>query len=139
MRWNVSPEESHFTMTNFLGVTLADMHEEQGVATIEADGNSYSDTDTDRLLEAVTGLAVPIAQLKNWIKGLPNNNDDYVLTDKGLVYELTPQCNDCQNWQVSYGNYKQVNNVWLPYSVTLKHKHDTKQWIKIRITQWQIN
>ncbi|MCU7553834.1 lipoprotein insertase outer membrane protein LolB [Alteromonas sp. ASW11-19] len=137
LRWSVNEQDLAFRLSNFLGVTLVDLQAEHGLVTLKADDRTYTDTDATRLIYRVTGWDIPIGQLLNWVKGVPGDADSYTLTDAGLLATLSPACNRCQQWQVSYGNYMQVDNLWLPGALTLTQK-DTSNFIKIRIHQWQI-
>ena len=136
LRWSVDEDALAFRLTNFLGVTLVDMQSNGTRVTLEADGETYTDSDASRLIYRVTGWDIPLDKLLNWIKGVPGNNDTYTLTENGLLDTLSPTCFRCRQWQVRYGNYMNVDGVWLPGALTLQQK-DTPNFIKIRINTWQ--
>ena len=136
LRWSVEEDVLAFRLTNFLGVTLVDMQSNGTLATLEADGETYTDTDASRLIYRVTGWDIPLDKLLNWVKGVPGERDTYTLTENGLLDTLKPTCFRCRQWQVSYGAYQNVNDVWLPGALTLKQKN-TQNFIKIRINTWQ--
>lgn len=136
LRWSVDDKALAFRLTNFLGVTLVDMQSDGTRVTLEADGETYTDTDASRLIYQVTGWDIPLDKLLNWVKGLPGKNDTYTLTSNGLLQTLSPTCSRCRQWQVRYGAYQNVNGVWLPGALTLNQK-GTQNFIKIRIDSWQ--
>ncbi|WP_218309429.1 lipoprotein insertase outer membrane protein LolB [Alteromonas antoniana] len=136
LRWSVDNDALAFRLTNFLGVTLVDMQSNGLQATLEADGETYTDTDPSRLIYRVTGWDIPLDKLLNWVKGVPGERDTYTLTENGLLDTLMPNCFRCRQWQVQYGAYQNVDGVWLPGALTLNQK-DTQNFIKIRINTWQ--
>ncbi len=138
MRWKVQSTDFEFKLTNMLGITLVDMQNNGKEAVLEADGETYRDGDPSALIQRVTGWSIPVEQLINWTKGLPNPEDQYVLRDDGLVDTLTPGCIRCDQWVINYDKYRQIDTVWLPHSVVLKHRFIPNKWIKIRISQWRL-
>ncbi|GGW75975.1 lipoprotein insertase outer membrane protein LolB [Alteromonas halophila] len=141
--WKTDGRNFHFRLTNLLGITLADLRVNEDGATLQADGDTLRDTDAERLVASVTGLAIPLKDLLVWVKGLPQNDDRYRLNEKGLVSALWPACDDCNGWQVSYNNYGDVQfanqTVWLPHDIRLTRAQQPDILIKIRIDQWTLN
>lgn len=139
MRWKVDNANFEFKLTNLLGITLVDMKSDNAITTLEADGETYQDSDASRLIRRVTGWSIPVTQLINWTKGLPNPEDQYVLREDGLVASLTPGCTRCEQWEIRYDRYRQIDGIWLPHSVVLQHRFIPNKWIKIRISAWTLN
>lgn len=136
--WRHRPQEFRFKLTNLLGITLVDLTEDAGLVTLEADDQTFTDTDAQALIARVTGWQVPVAQLQDWIKGLPGPTDQYTLNDKQLLATLTPNCNGCGQWRVSYSHYGKVDQTWLPHALTLTDLSQPNTFIKIRIDQWTL-
>lgn len=137
VKWQTLVDDYHFRLTNFLGVTLVDMNVTPNLAVLQADGEHYQDSDANRLIYQVTGWDIPLEELQNWIKGVPGKYDTYTLTDKGLLATLNPGCRNCTQWQVVYGDYQQVDNVWLPHKLTLNQR-DSDNFIKIQVRSWTL-
>ncbi|QJR79695.1 outer membrane lipoprotein LolB [Alteromonas pelagimontana] len=137
--WRTQQPEFHFRMTNLLGITLVDLQVTEQLSTLKSNDKTYTDTDPAELISRTTGWEIPVAQLLNWMKGLPGKGDKYSFTEQGLVDRLTPNCADCTNWQVNYDNYGDVEGVWLPHSLTLTQTDNPDTFIKIRIDRWTLN
>lgn len=136
--WRVQEPDFSFRMTNFLGVTLVDLSAKEGDAVLKADNETYRDTNATNLIYQVTGWEIPLQPLLGWVKGLPQEGDIYQLNDSGLLTQLTPSCLLCGNWQISYSQYRQVNDIWLPHSIVLNDMSQTNHWIKIRVNTWTL-
>ncbi|WP_218353947.1 lipoprotein insertase outer membrane protein LolB [Alteromonas lipotrueiana] len=137
--WQNQNGDFEFRLTNFLGITLVDMQFENGMATLKANGDTYTHSDPGQLIKDVTGLNVPVNELLNWIKGLPGPSDDYALNSKDLLAQLKPgACETCGHWQIAYNNYGEVENIWLPYALKLTNTQKPNAFIKFRINQWTL-
>ncbi len=138
LNWKTDAPDFDFRLTNLLGITLAKLNVEDGLAVLEADDKRFEDTNPSRLIYQTTGWDIPVSRLLDWIKGLPLAGDDYVLNEKQLLASLSPACDNCGNWKVSYANYGEVNGIWLPHQLTLTQTNNSKMLIKIRIDEWKI-
>lgn len=138
LNWKTDGADFDFRLTNVLGVTLAHMSYRDGLATLEADGETYTHTNPSVLIYSVTNWDIPIDKLQNWIKGLPLQQDDYRLNDNQLLLSLSPGCSACGFWQVNYGQYGNIDGVWLPHQLTLTQPQHSDTLIKIKINQWKI-
>ncbi|MCW8108827.1 lipoprotein insertase outer membrane protein LolB [Alteromonas ponticola] len=138
VRWDVQRNNFHFTLTNFLGITLVDMVAQPGLATLTANDTEYTHHNASELIAQVTGWDIPLADLLAWVKGLPKHKDYYTLSEHGLLRSLAPACNRCHDWQIVYDNYAKIGEVWLPHSLVMTRADDPKQFIKIRISEWII-
>ena len=136
LSWKTDHSDFTFRLTNLLGVTLVDLSVNDTLSTLEAGNDTYTDTDPSALIYRATQWRLPVTQLTTWIKGLPTQSDTYTLNDKGLIETLQPGCQQCSGWTVSYDHFGQVDGVWLPYSLTLRHSDTPTDFIKIRIDKW---
>lgn len=157
INWEKNQASLSFILSNVLGITLANMQYDGKVATLTADGTSYSDTSASRLIARTTGWQIPIANLQYWIKGIPapdsghaqnhkreepadNRIQDIVYYEDGPLKQFTHSCRACDTWQVSYVQYKNWplygQNYQLPTSITLLNVN-TQAQIKLRISQWK--
>ncbi|MEG3768142.1 lipoprotein insertase outer membrane protein LolB [Alteromonas sp. 14N.309.X.WAT.G.H12] len=138
MNWKTNQTDFEFRLTNMLGISLVNMDYTQGLATLEADGNHYENTDPSALIYQVTNWDIPVHKLLSWIKGLPLKDDVYQLNDKQLLASLSPGCQTCSQWQVTYSQYGNVSGIWLPYQLTLRQTNKDNTMIKIRIETWDL-
>ena len=152
--WETDGDDFNFRLTNLLGITLVHLVVDDDLATLEADGETYKDAIPEPLIYYATGMAIPVAPLLSWIKGMPLANDSYQLNDKGLLASLESQCNACEGWQVTYGNYGNVatptgGDIWLPHAITLTQESPlpineapsnkpVTTVLKIKIYQWTL-
>ncbi|WP_181898367.1 lipoprotein insertase outer membrane protein LolB [Alteromonas aestuariivivens] len=138
LNWQVDNSDFHFRLTNFLGVTLVDMTNQDGVATLEADDEVYQESDPSWLVYQVTGWHIPLSPLLMWVKGVPLATDQYTLNESGLLASLTPGCNRCGAWQITYDDYRETGGYWLPHAITLTQPLQPTNFIKIRIRTWTL-
>ncbi|MBU2978875.1 lipoprotein insertase outer membrane protein LolB [Alteromonas sp. C1M14] len=138
MNWKTNQADFKFRLTNLLGITLVNMDYSQGLAVLEADDKTYEHSDPSALIYEVTNWDIPVHKLLSWIKGLPLKDDVYQLNDKQLLASLSPNCETCSSWQVSYSQYGNVEGIWLPYQLTLRQTDKDNTMIKIRIDSWEL-
>ncbi|WP_018983943.1 lipoprotein insertase outer membrane protein LolB [Salinimonas chungwhensis] len=139
LNWRYDQPDFQFRLTNLLGITLVDLKYTAGHAVLKADDKVFENTDPKQVIEAVTGWQLPVERLLDWIKGLPGPTDQYQLNEKQLLQSLSPgKCEGCGAWTVSYANYGQVGDVWLPHALTLTNTQQANTFIKIRIDKWTL-
>jgi len=81
-------------------------------------------------LPRVVGFNPPINYLKYWARGLVVPNVE-LLNDTGLVKERREF--EQAGWRVQLSKYREVSDIWLPHSVSVKNKRLN---IKLAIEQW---
>ncbi len=108
--WEEKGEDVSLRLTNFLGATLLTMNiDGQGALVVDNDGNEYRGRNADLLLARLTGFMLPVAQLPDWLIGLPSQNDDYELGPDHRVQSL-----DYGRWHVDYTRYDAGTEPALP-------------------------
>lgn len=144
----ISPEErfsSHFnwqyqTPTNF-GLELSSnlssksmkLHRNaRGLTVSDSEGNSRSDRDIDSLMQELIGVSFPIDQFAYWVKGLPENNGNYVVNEKRQLSQFSYPINGTV-WKASYVEYHEDRTPNLPKLIVLENGSQT---LKIRIDNW---
>lgn len=148
LNWQQIDDRTNLTLSNVLGITLAELNYNGTIASLEADSKTYKDTSPSRLIHRITGWQVPVEPLVYWIKGASsatgrnasvNNNATILRYDNGLIKQITPNCNRCERWQINYKKYDTAyidnQEYQLPSSITLKNL-DTNISIKLRIDKW---
>lgn len=139
LNWHYDNPDFQFRLTNLLGITLVDLRYNAGAAVLKADDKVFEGDDPQQVIAQVTGWQLPVQRLLDWMKGLPGPTDQYQLNEKQLLQSLAPgPCGGCGEWTVSYSNYGQVNNVWLPHALTLTNTQQSNTFIKIRIDRWTL-
>lgn len=73
---------------------------------------------------------LPVAQLPDWLIGLPSQNDDYELGPDHRVQSL-----DYGRWHVDYTRYDAGTEPALPSQMTLT---DGQQRVKLAVSDWTI-
>ena len=104
-----------------------------GVSLRTADGETYTATDPEQLLEQAVGLRIPINGLIYWIRGLPDPQRDSALKgdEQGRLTRL-----EQSGWVIDYTRYTRFSNMDLP--TRLQASQDDFK-VKLAIRQWQVN
>jgi outer membrane lipoprotein LolB len=137
-RWQQKPHQYRLNMTSIIGTSLLKMQGDKNGITLIADDKTYQDPDPSHLIWRVTGWQIPVEKLRFWIKGQHQYNDRVLTSEQGWVSQLQPMCNNCENWLINYGNYKLVNEIWLPHKVVLHNNVSNSQLI-IRVNEWDLH
>ena len=90
------------------------------------------------LIWRVTGWQIPVEKLRFWIKGQHQQSDQVITSEQGWVSQLQPICNNCENWLISYDNYKLVDGIWMPHKVVLYNSINKSQLL-IRVNAWDLH
>lgn len=137
-RWQQSPQQYQLNMTSIIGTSLVKMLGNDNEVTLIADDETYQDTDPSHLIWRVTGWQIPVEELRFWIKGQHQNNDQVIMSEQGWINQLQPSCNNCENWLINYDNYKLVDKTWLPHKVVLNNSLNNSQLL-IRVNTWDLH
>lgn len=129
--WEENNGDISLRLTNFLGATLLTMNiDDRGARVIDNDGNEYRGENADLLLARLTGFMLPVAELPDWLIGLPNQNEDYVLGTDHRLKSL-----NYGRWNVDYSRYDAASKPALPSQMTLS---DGQQRVKLAVSDWTI-
>jgi outer membrane lipoprotein LolB len=136
--WQFNQDEQKQTLklTTYLGINVLSLTSEQGLHSVEVDGETYQGSNLEQLIYSLTEITLPTQALHFWLKGLEFSSDDQIKYDDitGLPKKLT-SFHHGQNWQVNYGKYQQVNDVILAHQFSIKQNNLT---IKITINKWKL-
>ncbi len=131
--WKHAPHKSELRLLNVLGSTVLVMTMTPDRATVVTKDNEFfEDKDANRLFAGLTGMTFPVSQMKDWIKGQPTDADTYSFNQTNTLESLT-KSSAGQHWFLTYNRYQDVDQLPLPYQMTLQ-KRDTK--IKIVVSKW---
>lgn len=136
LNWQVNEKDNsqRLNLTSYLGINVLQLTSNQGKHNLKFDGKDYQGDNLTALIYSLTGLTLPTQALSYWIKGLAfQPSDEIKYDDSNLPLQLTSFYNN-QQWQITYGNYKQVKHYVLPSKLTVRRDNLI---IKIAINQWQ--
>lgn len=134
--WKHSEQKSELRLFNVLGSTVLKLTmTPEGSTVITNNDQVIKDQDANRLFAKLTGMVFPVSQMKDWIKGLPNQADSYIFNNTNTVQSLTKQSNG-RMWTLTYNRYQDHQGLPLPYQMTL-NSSDTQ--IKIIVSKWILN
>ncbi|MGF1683660.1 lipoprotein insertase outer membrane protein LolB [Photobacterium minamisatsumaniensis] len=134
--WDTQPNNDHLLLTNFLGSTLLKLDASPDKVTlVNHEGKTFHGTDASALILELTGINLPIAQMRDWLIGLPTAADTYQLNNEGRVGYLAKQI-DNQYWQLDYNEYDYTVSPSLPKRMVLS---TTGVTITLIIHNWSIN
>ncbi|HHI5409627.1 lipoprotein localization factor LolB [Vibrio metoecus] len=138
-QWQKSPQQLSLRLTNFLGQTVLNLRvDEQGAQVDTYDDQIYRDQDAQSLIRNLTGLDIPVAQLEDWILGLPTQATHYELNEQNTLAMLTKLASTAE-WQVEYQRYQAIDwqNQLIPLPDKLKLQQN-KTSIQLVISQWTL-
>jgi len=131
--WQQNGDNFHITLTSFLGATILDLKKTAiGTKIIDDQGDVYFGGNSQALIRQLSGLALPIEALQQWIKGNPTNAI-YLLNKHNQLLSLTGQDSKNGHWSVDYSNYKHIQKISLPHSLQLNRQNLR---IKFSIQKW---
>lgn len=134
--WKQSPTQSELRLFNFLGATILKLTmTPDDAVVITGDNETYRGTDAESLVTRLTGLVIPVAQMKDWLKGLPTEAQEIRFNETDTIQSLIT-VNGSVFWQLTYDRYQDSDQYTLPYQMTL-NSPDTR--IKIVVSKWVTN
>ena len=154
MNWQQNVNTMQFDLSNVVGINLASLSYNGELATLKADGKEYHDPSPSLLIYKTTGWKVPLEPLSSWVKGAisPNgrqfnelnknvsiNNQKITRYKNGLIKQIKPNCEMCDQWTIDYTSYENVSigaiKYQLPKQISMFNSA-SQATIKIRISQW---
>ena len=136
VRWQQNEQDTRFILTNVVGITLLELHIEDGITRIQADGEEYTGTDAQQLIEQISGWQIPLTQMLRWVKGLAQSNELSSRADNGLLKHIVYTQN-MRSWTVDYQRFTQANGIALPRQLSIKDDNDVS--IRLKVNEWTIN
>lgn len=133
--WQTTPDTDRLLLTNFLGKTLLKLDATPTKATlISHEGKRYNGSNASVLVRELTGINLPIGQMRDWLIGLPTAADSYQLNGENRLTYLAKQI-DHQLWEVDYQEYDYSTTPSLPKRLILKQD---QQRITLVINEWDL-
>ncbi|WP_324021589.1 lipoprotein localization protein LolB [Pantoea sp. JZ29] len=130
-----APDRYRLLLTNPLGSTELQLDAQGSVVQIvDSQGKRYVSNDAQKMISQLTGMDIPLTNLRQWMMGLPGDATDYQLNDQYQLRSLNYQ-HDGQTWQVTIAGYYSNVTPALPASLELK---EGDQRIKLRMDSWTL-
>ncbi|MBK0000548.1 lipoprotein localization protein LolB [Erwinia sp. S43] len=130
-----APDRYRLLLTNPLGSTELQLDQQGQVAQIvDNKGKRYVSRDAAQMISQLTGMTIPLDNLRQWILGLPGDATDYSLDDQYRLRELN-YSQDGKTWHVTYQGYDSKQNPTLPSNLELQ---EGSQRIKLKMDSWTV-
>ncbi|WP_158782860.1 lipoprotein insertase outer membrane protein LolB [Pantoea sp. BAV 3049] len=130
-----SPDRYRLLLTNPLGSTELQLDAQGSVVQIvDNKGKRYTGNDAESMIAQLTGMDIPLANLRQWMVGLPGDATDYSLDDQYRLREVNYSRNG-QQWKVDYSGYDSRQQPNLPSNMEL---HEGSQRIKLKMDSWTV-
>lgn len=129
--WQHNLAEDNINVYSPVGGKVANIHKDAtGVTLIKQDGQSIRAQNAESLTETTLGFRLPLAGLSDWALGKPtaSNIEASTWDENGRLLTLTQD-----GWDISYENYIEVNDQFLPKKIVLK---STPLNLKLLIEAW---
>ncbi|MEJ5064702.1 lipoprotein insertase outer membrane protein LolB [Erwinia sp. MYb375] len=122
-------------LTNPLGSTELQLDQQGQVAQIvDNKGKRYVSNDAAKMISQLTGMSIPLDNLRQWILGLPGDATDFTLDDQYRLREVN-YSQDGKQWKVTYQGYDSKQNPALPSNLELR---EGDQRIKLKMDSWTV-
>lgn len=130
-----APDRYRLLLTNPLGSTELQL-DAQGntVQLVDNKGKRYVSNDAEKMIAQLTGMDIPLANLRQWMMGLPGDASDYQLNSSYQLKSLNYSSNG-QKWQVTIQDYDSKTTPALPANLELR---EGDQRIKLRMDSWTL-
>ncbi|GIU42674.1 outer-membrane lipoprotein LolB [Shewanella sairae] len=132
--WLHSPERDELKLTTMLGTTVLSLSSQAGLVTLEVDGNTYQDTDAQRLLTRVSGWSIPIDSLPLWITGQLTADDKLISSDSQQRPIKLINAEQFPPWEVEFNSWQTQSGAEVPRLLELQRD---KVRLKLQLNQWQ--
>lgn len=135
LHWQqLQPEHYTARLSNFLGISLFELEQNQNGSQIQLKGETYYGVDTSSLLWQLSGWSMPLADMPLWLRGLPSNNSQQVHYDEfGRVTRFNLTDSTGIIWQLEYQSFFS-DQLSLPKRLLLSSDNTR---IKLVIRSWQ--
>lgn len=146
--WQQNGNDLAFSLNTLIGINMFELTINNNVAKLQVDGKTYQDKSAEHLIFRLTGLDIPVSQLRWWVLGQvnPNKNSEAnpfkthkknnansaVTFDKVQQRQVSYKG---KTWSVKYASWQKVMQFELPKSVSVTTDQNR---IKLSITDWAL-
>lgn len=135
--WRNQPtkQQQELNLTTFLGINIFSLTSQQGTHLLEVDGKEHQTDDLASMMYSLTGLQLPVNQLRLWLFGLPAYHTDQITyaPNTALPVNLLSYHNGYR-WTVSFANYQRINTLDVATKLTIRQGD---LLIKMQISDWK--
>lgn len=132
--WLHSPQRDELTLTTVLGTTLLSLSSQDGLVTLNVDGETYQDTNAQRLLTRVSGWSIPIDSLPLWLTGQLTAGDKLISSDSQQRPSKLVNSQQLPPWQVEFKSWQKQSGADVPRLLNLT-RGDLR--LKLQLNKWQ--
>ena len=139
LSWVRSEREQHIQLTGPFGGGVVSLRQDQDGAVLRDNrGNEYMDSDTEHLLQQVTGWQLPINGLQYWVRGqaIPDKTAKLELDEYGRLKRLKQN-----DWDIRYLAYSRYGQLQLPRRIFMSRPvgDGSGQILEVRLAlnSWQ--
>ncbi|MEI2264843.1 lipoprotein insertase outer membrane protein LolB [Erwinia sp. CGal63] len=130
-----APDRYRLLLTNPLGSTELQLDAQGSVVQlVDNKGKRYTSNDAEKMISQLTGMDIPLNNLRQWMMGLPGESTDYSLDDQYRLREAN-YSRDGQQWKVTYQAYDSKQQPALPANMELR---EGDQRIKLKMDGWTV-
>lgn len=130
-----SQNEYRLSLTTPFGGRVVELNVTPNLTQLTDDRDRiHINSDAQALIYELTGMQIPLNNLRQWLIGLPGESTDYRLDENYRLSQLNFTENGL-NWQVNYLNYNTNMQPALPSDIELTQGG---QKIKLRISAWEL-
>ena len=106
--------------------------------TTQAEGGSqhYQVNNLDELVNKLSGLALPVSQLRYWIKGMPDPNQRHHDARYDANNNLVSVHQ--QDWNLEWDRFKTQQGLQLPHKIKATQLKGGSLKVTLIIAQWQL-
>ncbi|MDN5682018.1 MAG: lipoprotein insertase outer membrane protein LolB [Ewingella sp.] len=123
-------------LTNPLGSTEMELKVQSGVAQLtNNEGKKYTSNNPDEMIQKLTGMSIPLANLRLWMLGLPGDESDFTLDSQ---YRLS-KVNYSQHGQQGTVVYQSYSDDMIPSLPNRLELTEGDQRIKLKMDSWTLN
>ncbi|WP_305417226.1 lipoprotein insertase outer membrane protein LolB [Photobacterium leiognathi] len=132
--WKNHNDEYQLILIKMFKTVLNLNSKPNNVTLVDPDGKTYHGTDATQLVKEITGLQLPLSQMRDWLIGLPTGADTYQLNNNDQVAYLAKDING-QVWEMHYNTYNDHTPA-LPTQMILSQG---ELQVRIKISHWLAN
>ncbi|MBD8452758.1 lipoprotein insertase outer membrane protein LolB [Serratia rubidaea] len=130
-----SADRYRLLLTNPLGSTELELNVQKNVVQLtDNQGKRYVSDNAEEMIHKMTGMAIPMNNLRQWMLGLPGEATDFTLDDRYRLSKLNYQ-QEGLSWKVSYQDYNSDTQPQLPSRLELQQGD---QRIKLKMDNWTL-
>lgn len=127
------PERYRLVLTNPLGNTVMELNVQPGVVQLTDDkGQRYVSDDAEKTIQDMTGMNIPLNNMRKWMLGLPAGAQNFTLTSDARLKKIS-LIKGGELWVVDYKAYSSNSKPALPSLLEITHGDDR---IKLKMDNW---